>query len=74
MKMIRKIQDGGVGFTDWKVIPMTTKCNPNWTLFTLLVLLIIEFPEAFESEVKAELVKPPFDVAPNGKSGSWEDE
>lgn len=43
-------------------------------VYIKLALLIIDFPEVFKSEEKTELVKPPLDVALNGKSGSEEDE
>lgn len=43
-------------------------------IYLKLAMLIIDFPEVFENEAKAELAKPPFDVALNGKSGSEDDE
>lgn len=57
---------------------MTTKRMTQYLQLQLaylkLALLIIDFPEVFEGEEKAELAKPPLDVALNGKSGSEEDE
>jgi hypothetical protein len=43
-------------------------------VYLKLALLIIDFPEVVEGEEKGESVRPPLDVALNGKSGSEDDE
>jgi hypothetical protein len=58
---------------------MTTKQRMDQHLqmqlaYLKLALLLIDFPEVFENEVKAESVKPPFDVARDGKHAGEEDE